>query len=64
MLLIFSSSAHRECFADEKRKGLYFSFRQQLCFVEWYDEGVMGAKPSDNYIDKIKFINPSIFSLL
>ena len=62
MLLIFSSFAHHECFADEKRKGLYFSFRQQLYFVEWYDEGAMSAKPSDNHIDKIEFINSSLFS--
>ena len=34
MLFIFSSFAHRECFADEKRKGLYFSFRQQFHFEE------------------------------
>ena len=34
MLFIFSSFAHRECFADEKRKGWYSSFRQQFYFEE------------------------------
>ena len=34
MLFMFSSFAHRECFADEIIKGWYFYFRQQFHFEE------------------------------
>lgn len=64
MLFMFSSFAHRECFADEKEKYYILLFVSNSILKSNMMRGMMSFQLSDYHIDKIKFIKSSNLSLL
>jgi len=61
---MFSSFAHRECFADEKEKYYILLFVSNSILKSNMMRGMMSFQLSDYHIDKIKFIKSSNLSSL